>query len=245
MTGDPLPPLSLSPEQDVAPEADVSLKQLVFAALAARLSRPTVVSGVDPKTLEPAKFGDPSDCLRREGTEAQPGGIADAAETRLDRRARRKQAAALRDASFDWLADGFTHQEIAKARKVSVAEVRRDIAKAIRTRQAETREGHAQLQIARLMKGLSIVTARVQRGELAAIGPLVKVVTALDRYQGGAAAPTTSPPAALAPEAPVQALPAPPLALSYAAPLPVADLPDASLSCEPVAAGSLRVEEAF
>ena len=59
----------------------------------------------------------------------------------------------MRDASFDWLAEGFTHREIASVRKVSVAVVRRDIARAIRARQIETRDGHAQLQIARLTQG--------------------------------------------------------------------------------------------
>ncbi len=136
---------------------------------------------------------------------------------RLDRRARRKSAAALRDASFGWLADGFSHQEIAAARKVSVAVVRRDIARAIRARQAETREGHAQLQIARLTKGLALVAHRIEGGDMAAVGPLIKLVAALDRY--GAPAPSGAPQrfaAAALPEA--AALAAPPLALTHAAP---------------------------
>ena len=139
------------------------------------------------------------------------------AGARLEWRARRKKAAALRDASFEWLADGFTHQEIAAARKVSVAVVRRDIARAIRARQLETREGHAQLQSARLTKALTLAAHKVKCGDLAAIGPLVKVVTALDRYQGGAPARVRRAPALAAPpEAP--ALPAPPLALAFAGP---------------------------
>ena len=68
----------------------------------------------------------------------------------------------MRDAAFDWLAEGFTHQEIAAVRKVSVAVVRRDIARAIRARQIETRDGHAQLQIARLTRGLALVTHRIE-----------------------------------------------------------------------------------
>ena len=131
---------------------------------------------------------------------------------RLDRRARRTSAAALRDASFGWLADGFTHQEIAAARKVSVAVVRRDIARAIRARQPETREGHAQLQIARLTKGLALVADRIERGDMAAVGPLVKLVGALDRYQGGAPAPSRA-----RSRGEAAALPAPRLALTHAA----------------------------
>jgi hypothetical protein len=164
-----------------------------------------------------------------------PAPAADDAQERLDARARRKQAAALRDASFDWLADGFTHQQIAAARKVSVAVVRRDIAKAIRARQAETREGHAQLQIARLTKGLAVVAHHIERGDLSAVGPLVKVVAALDRYHG-AQAPTPAPREA-ASGAP--ALAAPPLALTHVAPAPATDLSAASGEEAPSRAGSL------
>ncbi len=154
---------------------------------------------------------------------AEPARNSDAAQDRLNWRARRKQAAALRDASFDWLADGFTHQQIAAARKVSVAVVRRDIAKAIRARQAETRESHAQLQIARLTKGLAVVAHHIERGDLSAVGPLVKVVAALDRYHGGEA-----PPPAREAASEVPALAAPPLALTHAAPALELEPEDAS-----------------
>jgi hypothetical protein len=153
----------------------------------------------------------------------RPSSAADGAQNRLDWRARRKQAAALRDASFDWLADGFTHQQIAAARKVSVAVVRRDIAKAIRARQMETREGHAQLQIARLTKGLALVAHHIERGDLSAVGPLVKVVAALDRYHG-ADAPSQTPepaPREVVPEA--LRLAAAPLALTHAVESPALD----------------------
>ncbi len=144
--------------------------------------------------------------------------VADSeAKRRLDRRARRTRAAALRDASFDWLAKGFTHQEIAAARKVSLAVVRRDIARAIRARQIESRDGHAQLQIARLTRGLAVVTHRIEKGDMAAVGPLVKLVTALDRYQTPGGAPAEPPQARLASPQPSVALPAPPLAIAHVA----------------------------
>ena len=152
--------------------------------------------------------------------EASKGSAPDAdpeAKRRLDRRAQRTRAAAMRDASFDWLAEGFTHQEIAAVRKVSVAVVRRDIARAIRARQIETRDGHAQLQIARLTKGLALVTHHIERGDMAAVGPLVKLVTALDRYHGPGGAPAEPPQARLASPQPSVALPAPPLAIAHVA----------------------------
>ena len=116
-----------------------------------------------PRTIRPSKR-----CGRRlapDGRRASSNSAPAAdpeTKRRLDRRARRTTAAAIRDASFDWLAEGFTHQEIAAVRKVSVAVVRRDIARAIRARQIETRDGHAQLQIARLTKGLALVTHRIE-----------------------------------------------------------------------------------
>ena len=136
---------------------------------------------------------------------------------RLDRRARRRRAAAARDASFDWLAKGFTHQEIAAARKVSLAVVRRDIARAIRARQIESCDGHAQLQIARLTRGLAVVTHRIEKGDMAAVGPLVKLVTALDRYHAPEGAPAEPPRARLASPRLSSALPAPPLAIVHVA----------------------------
>jgi hypothetical protein len=164
----------------------------------------------ETKSDEPAVSPPVSDAP----TPGDPGAIRDGDRRRLDRRARRRRAAALRDASFEWLADGFTHQEIAAARKISVAAVRRDIAKAIRARQFETREGHAQLQIARLAKGLALVTRQIERGDLAAIGPLVKIVAALDRYQGAGPQPA-QPGRARRAEA---SLAAPPLALTHDVP---------------------------
>ncbi len=152
------------------------------------------------------------------GASKEPAPAADPeTKRRLDRRARRTRAAAMRDASFDWLAEGFTHQEIAAVRKVSVAVVRRDIARAIRARQIETRDGHAQLQIARLTKGLAFVTHRIERGDMAAVGPLVKLVTALDRYHGPEGAPTERPQVRLQSRKPSVALPAPPLAIAHLA----------------------------
>ena len=78
----------------------------------------------------------------------------------------------------------------------------------------ETREGHAQLQIARLTKGLALVAHHIERGDISAVGPLVKVVAALDRYHGGDA----SPEAPAAREAAYEGLrlPAAPLALTHA-----------------------------
>jgi len=192
------------------PMPDLTLIERAIAALpvAERHAADPSIAGpspTDPSVAAPRAAASPAF--------DEPAPLADEdTKRRLDRRVRRKKAAALRDASFDWLADGFTHQEIAAARNVSVAVVRRDIARAIRARQIQTREGHAQLQIARLTKALTLAADQVQSGHLAAIGPLVKVVAALDRYHG--AEPASRPRALHAAGEPV-ALPAPPLALTH------------------------------
>jgi hypothetical protein len=90
----------------------------------------------------------------------------------------------LRRSLFEALASGFTLGEIAAGRKVSVATIRREIDKAIA---AETLDGprrYVHLQVARLMKALRLVDMRIERDDLKAVGPLIQVVAALDRYHG-------------------------------------------------------------
>ncbi len=185
---------------------------------------PSPIDGArrDDSTLEPTQAAT-SASGGPVGASDERALVAGPETKRLDRRARRTQAAALRDASFDWLAKGFTHQEIAAARKVSLAVVRRDVARAIRARQIESRDGHAQLQIARLTQGLAVVTHRIEKGDMAAVGPLVKLVTALDRYHRPGGAPAEPPRARLASRRLSSALAAPPLAIGHvAAPEPKA-----------------------
>src|SRR5271157_3926688 len=94
-----------------------------------------------------------------------------AAQTRAAGRARRAQKAAMRRALLEALASGVTHREIAAARKVSVATIRREIDKAIA---AETLDGprrYVHLQVARLNKALRLVDMRIERGDLKAVGP--------------------------------------------------------------------------
>ena len=130
------------------------------------------------------------------------------------RRRRRAAKAEVRDAYFEALAEGWTHERIAKAHGVSVATVRREVNRAIAARQVEPVERHVRLQIARVMKALALLDTRVGKGETAAVGPFLKTVAALDRYHG-----------LPAPSAPVEtvrratpSLPRPPLALTHAAP---------------------------
>lgn len=145
-------------------------------------------------------------------TEKEPGPRAKRAAAA---KARRAQSAALRQVVFDALAAGWSVEQIAELRKVSPRTVRREVDRALDERRLEAPERYAQLQVARLTKALRLADASIDQGDLRAIGPLVKVVRALDRYHGLADASHGLLPGA-APAAP--SLPAPPLQLTHAAP---------------------------
>jgi len=137
-----------------------------------------------------------------------------AEQARARRRKRRAAKLEMRDACFEALAEGYTQEQIAKARGISVATVRREIDRAIAARQIRAPEQHVRLQIARVTKALALLDMRISRGEMEAVGPFLKTVTALDRYHGFVA-----PEAFAEPARPTRArLPAPPLALTHAVP---------------------------
>jgi hypothetical protein len=104
------------------------------------------------------------------------------ARERAAAKARRKAMRAWSQSSFDLLASGFSPEQIAEARKVSVRTIRREIDAAIAQRQLDAPERYVHLQIARLTKALRIADAALERGDLKAVRALVTVVAAMDRY---------------------------------------------------------------
>ena len=140
--------------------------------------------------------------------------------TRAAGRARRAQKAAIRQQYFEALAAGFTPQQIAEVRKVSVKTIRREIDRAVAERRLDAPERYAHLQVARLTKALRLADALIDRGDVRGLAPLVKIVGELDRYHGLGRRWRTAPRAPRY-EAP-DPLPAAPLALTHAAP-PVDD----------------------
>ena len=86
--------------------------------------------------------------------------------------------------SFDLLASGYTPEQIAEVRKVSVRTIRREIDAAIARRRLDAPERYVHLQVARLTKALRFADAALERGDLKAVQALVQVVTAMDRYHG-------------------------------------------------------------
>jgi maltooligosyltrehalose synthase len=92
--------------------------------------------------------------------------------------------AAFSQSSFDLLASGYTPEQIAEARKVSIRTVRREIDTAIARRRLDAPERYIHVQVARLTKALRFADAALERGDLKAVRALVEVVAAMDRYHG-------------------------------------------------------------
>ena len=140
-----------------------------------------------------------------------PEPSSEPADARKAAEARREAKAAYREALFQALAAVWTARQIADARKVSVRTVQREIDRAVAERRLDAPDRFVHLQVARLTKAPRVADIRLDRGELAAVAPLVKVVATLDRYHRpmDPPAPIHAPPADLP-------LPAPPLALTQA-----------------------------
>jgi transposase-like protein len=133
---------------------------------------------------------------------------------------RRLATAERRQTLFELVVSGHSYEAIARETGLSPSALRRDVAKAIAARRIEAPERYVHLQVARIEKALVAADAAIERGDVRAVSQYLKIVAALDRYHGLAAAlapPEPAPP----PAAP--RLPAPPLALSHAAPPPEPD----------------------
>ncbi len=106
------------------------------------------------------------------------------AEARAAAKARRLKEIERREACFAFFASGWTPHEIAKAVKVSASSVRSWIDQAISERRLDAPERYAHVQVARLSKMLSALDSQLERGDMRAVTPMIKVVAALDRYHG-------------------------------------------------------------
>jgi hypothetical protein len=115
-----------------------------------------------------------------EDQEAQSG----RARVRAAAKARKTAKLAWSQSSFDLLASGYTPEQIAEVRKVSVRTIRREIDAAIARRKRDAPERYVHLQVTRLTKALRFADAALERGDLKAVRALVTVVSAMDRYHG-------------------------------------------------------------
>ena len=105
-------------------------------------------------------------------------------EARAAAKRRRTKGLDRREAIFDLFVSGFSHQRIARALKTSPSTVRRVIDTAVAERRLDAPERFARVQVARLSKALSHADDRLERGDIRAFTPYLKIVAALDRYHG-------------------------------------------------------------
>ena len=106
------------------------------------------------------------------------------ARERSQAKARKMAKLAWTQSSFDLLASGYSPEQIAEVRKVSVRTIRREIDSAIASRKLDAPDRYVHLQVARLTKALRFADAALERGDLKAVKALVTVVSAMDRYHG-------------------------------------------------------------
>jgi hypothetical protein len=104
------------------------------------------------------------------------------AEVRAAAKKRQTKGFERRDAVFDLFVSGFSHQQIAKALNASTSTVRRIVDTAVADRRLDAPERFARVQVARLSKALSHADDRLERGDMRAFTPYLKIVAALDRY---------------------------------------------------------------
>jgi hypothetical protein len=106
------------------------------------------------------------------------------ARERAAAKARKNAKLAWSQGSFDMLASGYSPEQIAEVRKVSVRTIRREIDAAVARRKLDAPERYVHLQVARLTKALRLADAALERGDLKAVRALVTIVAAMDRYHG-------------------------------------------------------------
>ena len=130
------------------------------------------------------------------------------ARMRAAARERREARARERGDILDLVVSGYTYEAIADSLKLSVKTVRRATAKAIAQRRLDCGADYVHLQVLRLTKAMRVVDLNLDKGDLKAVEPLLKVIAQLDKYHA------LSLPAPGATPAPPLALARPPLALA-------------------------------
>ena len=127
------------------------------------------------------------------------------ARMRAAARERREARARERGDILDLVVSGYTYEAIADSLKLSVKTVRRATAKAIEQRRLDCGAHYVHLQVLRLTKAMRVVDLNLDKGDLRAVEPLLKVIAQLDKYHALSRPAPAPPPLALA---------APPLALA-------------------------------
>jgi hypothetical protein len=100
---------------------------------------------------------------------------------RLERRTRRAE---WRQSCFELVSAGHSYAEVANRLMVSERTVRRDVARVIAERRLDAPERYIHLQVDRLTRALRAADGQIERGDMKAVAPLIKLIGALDRYHG-------------------------------------------------------------
>jgi hypothetical protein len=91
--------------------------------------------------------------------------------------------AARRQRIFARLREGWAYDEIARHERVSAERIRQIVSEVLGKRVIDRGADHAHRQLERLMPALRLVGEAIGRGELKAVGPLIKVIDRLDKHQ--------------------------------------------------------------
>src|ERR1700722_10840150 len=84
---------------------------------------------------------------------------------------------------FARLREGWAYDEIAREERVSAERIRQIVSDVLSKRVIDRGADHAHLQLERLMPALRLVGESIARGEIKAVGPLIKVIDRLDKHQ--------------------------------------------------------------
>ena len=84
---------------------------------------------------------------------------------------------------FARLREGWAYDEIAREERVSAERIRQIVSEVLAKRVIDRGADHAHVQLERLMPALRVVGEAIGRGELKAVGPLIRVIDRLDKHQ--------------------------------------------------------------
>jgi hypothetical protein len=88
-----------------------------------------------------------------------------------------------RERIFSRLRLGWPYTEIAREERLSERRVRKIVSDALKRRAVDDPSDHALLQLFRLEGAQALAAEAIDAGDLKAIGPYLKVLDGLDRYQ--------------------------------------------------------------
>ncbi len=91
--------------------------------------------------------------------------------------------AARRKRIFARLREGWAYDEIAREERVSAEWIRQIVQEVLDKRVIRRGADHAHLQLERLRPALRVANEAIARGELKAVGPLIRLIDRLDKHQ--------------------------------------------------------------